>query len=1058
MKGYRLHDERISYSGGIGSMRSVKYELVDTLKTAGLRDKVAQAIAHDYRSLYGPLNFEEYLKDNSSPSLMDFWLKALSLGFVFSNQNSIESEFLRYKGRLSVLDRCYQELSDDVRGAVDELSFQQFLLKSHRGVEKKSDENRQKIVLNLAKKGSDISVLSRIAKDWSDNFNISKNQLEFKCQIFDVSMPEMPERRMSLSFAIDTEFTPVQITNKTEFMDMIIGYYQQKVGAEQAKKFLAIGDNGNYFNGLFGGLLALLREGKVSEVSEFLYEVYELGSKEELRRRLLDLKTLADKLDEPKLVDKWSDYRIDFNGTIESWYSNREVKQQMTVEQLDGITDKKTGEMSGGLIELLEELKELLPEDSEIRDGILFETGEFLKTRGRLITREFTNELDSYLSTMRSDLNEWSQSHKESKLPQDWQRKLSKHIQSSPLFFGENKVQLWQQLVGLKASVRTDIDKLIEVMSGSYEDYEITDKQIDVLAQLYNRIKSDGNKLVVDRLRAIEKELKLDFQERTELDRYYISGYERAKVKQLGIPFRISVKQLGELSGLNTLYGIAKKEPQINNILRDVVQLSKVILSALVHGSALEREVSFYHSNLSGYANLISRNTFVSRATIQSANGSQVRLAVKDSKYWYAFNRRKFIERDEAVQFSKTYNFSLEDFGDEPLEAPYLEVRSSYYQIQFLDWFMGNHKKKKTGLGAGGAFSISEKTIEIDWSGETPVINKESDRRVFVSQPFEIKPLSGGRQVSGNRFIGIDIGEYGLAYCLVEISGNKVKVGETGFIEDQQQRKLKYAVKSLRDNQVRSTFNTPNTLVARIRESLIGSYRNQLEALAMRLDARLSFEFEVSNFETGSNRISKVYSSIKRSSIKRRDNNSENKMSWGDRGQMNWGLETTAAGTSQTCSKCRRWSSLAIKDSEFYDLSSYDDKLLKTKIGDGEVCLLSKKDMGPSIKGKDLKGLVYKSMRPNEDGLGMEIVKRQFDWDRLSESFGANKPRGNIGIFVCPYIDCLHISDADIQAALNIAIRGYLKFISEGKVKTAEEFTIKSATLEFCEMPLILQY
>lgn len=42
-------------------------------------------------------------------------------------------------------------------------------------------------------------------------------------------------------------------------------------------------------------------------------------------------------------------------------------------------------------------------------------------------------------------------------------------------------------------------------------------------------------------------------------------------------------------------------------------------------------------------------------------------------------------------------------------------------------------------------------------------------------------------------------------------------------------------------------------------------------------------------------------------------------------------------------------------------------------------------------------------MRPNEDGLGMKIVEQSQDWDELSEYFGVDKPRGNIGIFVCVY-------------------------------------------------------
>jgi hypothetical protein len=82
---------------------------------------------------------------------------------------------------------------------------------------------------------------------------------------------------------------------------------------------------------------------------------------------------------------------------------------------------------------------------------------------------------------------------------------------------------------------------------------------------------------------------------------------------------------------------------------------------------------------------------------------------------------------------------------------------------------------------------------------------------------------------------------------------------------------------------------------------------------------------------------------------------------------------------------------------------------------------------GDVIKGKELKGMGYKAMRPSADGAGMEIVKRVKDCSKLSKTFGADKPRGNMGIYICPGIDCQHIADADLQAAFNIAVRGYLK-------------------------------
>jgi hypothetical protein len=245
---------------------------------------------------------------------------------------------------------------------------------------------------------------------------------------------------------------------------------------------------------------------------------------------------------------------------------------------------------------------------------------------------------------------------------------------------------------------------------------------------------------------------------------------------------------------------------------------------------------------------------------------------------------------------------------------------------------------------------------------------------------------------------------------------------------DPQQQTLKKAVQDLRSKQVRATFSSPDTRVARIRESLIGSYRNQLEDLAMRKNATLCFEYEVSGFESGGAKIAKVYNSVKRGDVDKGENKDVKDRVWGQRGDNNWAYETTAAGTSQFCTKCKRWSSLAINESGTYEIAEYQDGLYKARINDGEVRLFSKKPTA-RLNGRELKSAIYKAMRPNIDGEGMAIVKRQkaAQWKAIEREFGAGKPRGNIGIYICPYTDCHHISDADIQAAFSIAVRGYLK-------------------------------
>jgi hypothetical protein len=416
---------------------------------------------------------------------------------------------------------------------------------------------------------------------------------------------------------------------------------------------------------------------------------------------------------------------------------------------------------------------------------------------------------------------------------------------------------------------------------------------------------------------------------------------------------------------------------------------------------------------------LISKQEFISRYPLQAVNGNQNLLGYNQSgRYFYKFNENKFpgIEKQEIITATQGNNFNSKDprfWSKESRSVPALGVWSSRYQIQFLEWFFGKHTKKKSWLSAGGSFSIAEKTIKIDWSGVEPKIIDARNDRMFVSQPFTINPpddrLVNSNEIKG-RYIGIDIGEYGLAWSLIEVKDNRINQLDSGFLADKQQRTLKQDVKNLRNAQVNATFTSPDTKIARVRESLIGSYRNQLEDLSMQHRARLSFEYEVSAFETGGAKISKVYNSIKRGSVAGKDNNSENKQAWGNlkNDDFIWkAFETTAAGTSRICTRCKA------DNSDFVDWDGGErlyDKV-RPNLGDGKKRAYAEK----KLENTQHNGLINN------------------DWI---------KKYGTIALFICQNPKCNHIAHADLQAAFNIAVRGYLKDTNHTRAKEKSEYKI----------------
>ena len=492
-------------------------------------------------------------------------------------------------------------------------------------------------------------------------------------------------------------------------------------------------------------------------------------------------------------------------------------------------------------------------------------------------------------------------------------------------------------------------------------------------------------------------------------------------------------------------------------------------------------------SEIRGILVKMTTRTMIARYVVQPI-GSETKFKLATEQDFYGQPRSSgqnyYIHYDgyqnKGVPKPAASNNGFHYFADKPvkegvlksnkklIKADLIKLNSSRYQLQFLDNALaGKWADFKPTLSSYSL--IYEETYHISWSDQGLQLEVDDHYKLFVAIPFAVsgnqddKRLKREIAIRGSKFLGIDVGEYGLATCVLDVRQSGLKVSRLSFIDNRALRIIRDQIADNKSRQRGGTFSMPNTRLKRLRESAITEIRNQVHALILKNSAIPVYEYSISNFETGSGKVSKIYNSVKQSDIFRSSsvNDLERNLVWG-KGKPVIALEISAYATSYSCLACYR-SLYTVKSTDSYRVKAVRElspKEYLLKIAAGNDCLYGfAKDKswqpGDSINFPEAKNYWRKYARPpykNLDlaALNLDSASLNRYYDGLIKQPGLVAAQskkeiqladkldtvlkyyaGSQAIFRCPFENCHNsLADADLQAAIWIALKGYIKYLT----------------------------
>lgn len=838
----------------------------------------------------------------------------------------------------------------------------------------------------------------------------------------------------------------------------------------KSEPYFGLGGSFNALSNFLGSFLSTLR----TSPEEILEDQLSICAdpKSEKDKFMLVLNWLSERAKflpvMPLFETNWAEYRAYIGGKIQAWFSNYENFFEIPQVSYNS-QNKNTGEKSGNRSaikalnikkESLEKVRETFGEDEETLEKIesarsllgSISPGILQRDEGLKLYQQFVDELLVLNESLNPKFQEKieavrkkKKSKKEKESLERLQKSLSSPLPRIPEFFGERAKQGYQKAKVSPKLARHLLDCL-NAWLGRFAEVEESTFSEEEFQKVLNWVRtSDFLPVFIRKSENPPRWLRYIACVATRKDHFWVSEYSRRRVRKIEKPdaqnplkeiiswFLVNKDAFSRdkelFKGLSskmvtlarTIIGILRargevlKELQAMTSKVDNIELLHPSFSAPITDSL--KDAAFYRaffSELEGLLNISRTRKIIERVVLQSQSGKQNQLIPpsSESKHFSVIFPRL---PHETVSEMNPRNC---DF-DKNTQVP---IRSSKHQMSFL--YRALETKEDISTKAGGASYIVEFERVVKSDGEHLICeDSEAEPRAFVSIPFTLKREKEEPKPDWkpNRFMGVDIGEYAVAYCVIEKGDDAIEILDRGIVRNGAHRVLKDKVDTLKRRQRSLTFGAMDTSIAEARESLVGNYRNRLHSIALKYGAKLVYEYEVSAFESGGNRIKKVYETLKKSDCSGETDADKKarKHIWGETKPM--GEQIGAGWTSQTCTKCGRSFGSDLKAGNFGASVPFPKKVEDSK-GHYAYHEFPFED-GLKVRGflkpnkvisdqKELAKAVHAYMRPPLVALGKRKLPKN-----------ARYRRGNSSLFRCPFSDCGFIADADIQAAYNIAVK-----------------------------------